>query len=54
MINGEILLRLRETWMIMTKVNDNTCPDRWCYSTKSKEDLHCFNRMDNNTHPDRW
>ena len=53
LIDGEILLRVRETWMIMTKVDENTCPDRWYCSTKSEEDLHGFNRMDDNTHPDR-
>ena len=39
LIDGEILLRVRTTWMVMTKIDSSTCPDRWSNSIKSKDNF---------------
>ena len=36
--DGEILLRVRKIWLVITKVDDTTCPDRRQNSTKKDLD----------------
>ena len=47
LIDSEILLRVRTTWMVMTKIDSSTCPNRWSNSIKSKDNLDGYDK-------DRW